>query len=611
MSHLTRLSLIAALFAGSAPLALAQDNARVEPSQVVELEKFSACRRLKNNAPSPIFIPMRSVAEWATGTDAFLSRTPSTIRKGPCVDYNLTARVWGRQGPPGTPVFPYTFDPSPFGITTLSTLGAATGGGTATKSGNQFTYDAGTAFKGLGYLEKATVTVPWTGIDFEGVPEAGSANIEVFGMWEGNEVTVMTENQPGATNDYTLATLDGSYLVPDTPGISAMKYRLGTFEGDHVNYGLHHIHYNVNWAIIIDNSLAARNTYTIGASAGNPNGDGYSNTMLDAQINAASRFIDEIYAWQLASKAGETLTGLDDDTIKLMSNVPAGAGTAVNIYTANSNLALVKGGVISSTTTRDAIKTAIKGITHSSASNTNFATSLATLNSSHASTLAGGGTDFVNVLVLSPGTSNGTAFSTQFATLDGTTGTQKGFQFFAFGSSSASGVAGSAQNTVINSLDSSRAARQLTAVSSIIDRNIPHPVYISDAVFAFRNAADTGWDVVRDDAGALRLFPLRTVASNPESIFQSHDLRFSSRASWVCRTFTCGIATGTPSLILNEGRLSTADGSVKRVIIQFTYVMRPGYKAYNTRLASLYNTDGAAYKGLSYNVAGEYLPSPP
>lgn len=579
---------------------LAQDYAEILPGQVVELEKYSECRRLKNNAADRVFIPMKTPEEWSLGLKAFLSKTPPKIRKGPCVDYSLAARVWARPGPPGT-TWPYSIDAGGAGITTLSTVGAATGGGAASKSGDQIVFNPGTDFRDLAYLESRNVTIPWSGIDFEGVPESGTATVNLVGYWEGAAAYAYGENEPDVASNTFLTALDGTFTTPETPSFSTIKFRNGSFDGDHVVYSVNLNQYMVAWAIILDNSIAARSTYTLGASAGNPNGDAYSNTMLDAQINAAVSFIDYLYASQMAASTGKTLSDSDGSSISISSR--NNSAPFINVYTANSGLSLIASKQITTTTARDALKTALRGIKHATAANVNFNTTLSNLNTDALPDITAGATDFVNVVMLSPGVSNGTSFTTIFNTLNGTSTGQKGLEFFAFRSG--------ASNAVINALDSTGTATALTDASALENRDIPHPVKVGGYLFAIRNEADTGWDVLRDTAGAIIDFPMRTLASSPINIFQAQTLRITRRGSWVCRTFECGPTGVTPSVVTDETRIKAMQGETTRVLFEYRYEMRPGYKAYNTRFAAAYNSGGAVYKPLFYTIPGSYRASPP
>lgn len=586
--------------------ALAQDHAEILSGQVVELEKFSECRRLKNNAANRVFIPMNTPEEWAVGAKAFLSKTPTKIRKGPCIDYALNAKVWGRVGPPGS-VWPHVIDAGAAGVTTLSSVGAAVGGGTATQSGDKILYNPGTAFKDKGYGETTRVTVPWTGIDFEGVPESGTSQIDVVGVWEGTDDYIFSENDPALTTNWTFETLAGSATIENTPAISIVGHRDSSFDGDHVTYGIHDTHYVVSWVILIDNTVKTRSAYALGAAPGNPNGDSYSNTILDAQINAAKNFIDAIAAWNDELSAGLRVTSENNGSFLYLNSTDT--SPIVNIFTINSDLQFVAGGPTETSTDVSALKTKLNGIKHNGTSWVNFNAALTEFDKVEAAAVVGteDGTaadaDFVNIIVLSPGPSDRTSFSTIFDKLDGTSSSQWGFEFFAFRSAGA--------NDLIDAIDSTGVATPLTAVTSIQDRSMPHPIRILDYIFAFRNAANTAWEFVKDDSGVIEKFPMRLISQSPIYVHQGNMLRFSSRSSWVCRTFKCTWDEFSPSTVVDESRFKANDGESTRVLVEYRYGMRSGYKNHASRFAAIYNAGNSIYKAYNYYVHGSYRPTPP
>lgn len=343
-----------------APETYAQDHVKIDTAKVVDLEKFDACRRLKNNAANPVFIPMKTAEEWVTGTKSFLTKTPSNIRKGACIDYALNARVWARVGPPGIP-WPYAIDAGDAGVTTLSSVGAAVGGGTSSMVGDQIQYTPLTAFKNLSHNATARVTIPWTGIDFEGVPESGTSQIDVVGMWEGTTEYVYSENNPTLATTWTFQEMTGPTTIKDTPATSVVGHRSYSFDGDHVTYGIHQTNYPVTWVILIDNTVKTRSAYTLGAAPGNPNGDSYSNTILDTQINAAKNFIDALAAWDDELYAGTRVTSSDGSYLYLKTG-DTEVSPIVNIFTVNSDLQFVGGGPTATSTDVSTLKTKLNGI---------------------------------------------------------------------------------------------------------------------------------------------------------------------------------------------------------------------------------------------------------
>jgi len=594
----TAAALCASLLAGT-PLA-ALDKYEINPGAFAKIDEHGVCRVVGNTNANRIMIPTKVAAEWAIGPNAFLRNIAPKISIDTCVPIVLSGKAWGRPGPVGSTGYP-TRVPGSGGPVTLTSVGAAVGGGTASLVGNEIHYDPGSAFYGLFYLETRTVTIPWSGIDQYDLPVSGTASITIKGFWEGIESYGYATNNPTAATNTTLLAIDGTTPFPDSAELSAIRVRSGTFDGDMTVDGITVIQHGLNWAIVIDNTVAARSTYTLGPSAGNPNGDGYSNTMLDAQINAAVDFVNALYDWAVEGRAGKSIGKTDPvgGAMTVSAFNTGQASVSVNIYTMNSNMQLHTSGTLSSlTSSRDTLVTNIKTIRHTTDTNAKVNTALTTFNNSSIAGLYGNAISFLNVIVLSPGISDGVSFTNILASIDGTTAPQWGAQVFAFRSG--------ASNAVINELDSTKTARPLNAATAIRNAGIQFPIYLEEYSMVFLDPATSTWSAFTNPNTATPYFPVYTVSSSPISGFFSHRAGITERPSFVCRTITCGAPDVTPTYVTGkksfDGRLDVRNDFAFR----WHYRMRPGYRMQNGKFASDYNTSGERTKILYFQIWGYY-----
>lgn len=355
----------------------------------------------------------------------------------------------------------------------------------------------------------------------------------------------------------------------------------------------------MTWAIVIDNSIAARSTYTLGASAGNPNGDGYSNTMLDAQINAAVNFITSLSNDLAVEAAGKKIGVNDDHWVSVTSK----GGVSLNVYTMNSGLQYLGYTDFSTTANRDALLAQVRAIRHNASANAKVNTALETLRTSHASSLFGTTGSFVNVVVLSPGVSDGVSFSTPFTTLDGTGSTQWGMQFFAFRSG--------ASNSVINALDSSSVATPLTSDSAITAAQIPHPIYPDGFFLGTRTLTTDPWNYLKNSDGTNRKFPFTEMTKSPIGGLYTSRVVTTERSTFVCRTQNCGATELTPYIFTNEKRFNSLEGQSTYLRLYYILKMRPGYKIRNDYFSNDYNTYGELPLSVSFWMSGWYTPTVP
>lgn len=598
MSAIFRLlpPLIAALsLGGMATSVAALDKYDINPGAYAKIQEHDVCRVVGNLTTKKIMVPTKSAAEWAIGPKAFLRNLPVTLTADTCVPIVLSGSGWGRPGPLSSTGHPRRI-PGSGGPVTLLTVGTPVGGGTASLSNNEIVYNPGSNFGDLGYLEVRTITIPWTGTDKYELPVSGTATMTIKGYWEGRfSIGYATNSADSATNT-TIETLDGTNDFPSTEELSVFRVRNGTFDGSMDLDGITNLNHSIRWAIIIDNSVAARSTYTLGASAGNPNGDSYSNTMLDAQINAASDFVTAIYAWSTEIKAGKKI-GVPDEYWSSVAGRTNG-GVSVDVYTMNSDLQLVTSQILETTALRDSAITAIKGIKHNTNANAKVYKSLQTFQTTRADSTMGTITNFMNILVLSPGVSDGVAFSAPFNALNGTSSGQYGFEFFAFRSG--------ASNAVINALDSSGAAKPLTAATSIRNAGIPFPVYMDSYEVSTKRATDTVWNDLKNADGSIRQFPFYELWASPVGSFYTNRFHMTERSTWKCLTIYCGASDVTPSFVTSEVAFNSVLPQKNYLWTGYRYKMRPGYLMKNGKFKDAYNTTGERIKNLTLTLYGLY-----
>lgn len=578
--------------------ARALDKYDVLPGAFAKIDEHDVCRIVGNTNANKIMIPTKSAAEWAIGPKAFLRNIAPKISVDTCVPIVLKGSLWGRPGPMASTGFPLKV-PGSGGPVTLLTVGTPVGGGTATLVGNEIHYDPGSTFYNLFYLETKTVTIPWTGLDKYDLPVSGTATLTVKGFWEGlgKYVIAMPES---STSGIEVVEHTGSVSFDYAPGMNVVRFRSGTFDGDFSFDTLSSVGYPTTWAIIIDNSIAARSAYTLGASAGNPNGDGYSNTMLDAQIKAAVNFIEAISNALAIESAGKKI-GVNDGDYWL--TVASTGGNTVNVYTMNSGLQLVGYSDFSTTADRDALLSKVRAIRHSTSANAKVYTALESLRTGQASTLFGTFASFVNVIVLSPGVSDGVSFSTPFTTLDGTGTGQWGMQFFAYRSG--------ASNAVINALDSTGVAVPITSESAISNSNIPHPIFLEGFYLGTRNASTDPWNYLKNSDGTNRMFSFTEMYESPIGSFVTARVVTTERPVFECRTVNCGATELTPYVYTNEKRFNALDGQYNGFRTSFVLKMRPGYVMKNDTYASDFNIYGDLHVSVFFSVYGWYTPNVP
>lgn len=598
MSVMSRfaLSILSILLATALPQpGLALDKYDILSGAFAKIDEHEVCRVVGNSTGKKIMVPTRSAAEWAIGPKAFLRNLPATLSADTCVPIVLSGNGWGRPGPLSSTGHPRRI-PGSGGPVTLLTVGTPVGGGTASLSNNEIVYNPGTNFIDLGYLEVRTVTIPWTGVDKYDLPVSGAATMTIKGNWEGRYSVGYSSNSVNSASTTTITSLDANSNFPDAEELSVLRFRNGTFDGAMDFDGITVLNHIVRWAIIIDNSVAARSTYTLGPSAGNPNGDSYSNTLLDAQINAAADFVSAIYGWTGEIKAGKKI-GANDDYWSIVSGRTTG-GVSVDVYTMNSNLQLVTSVTLETAASRDSLIASIKAIRHAASTNAKVNTALQTFLTDRAASSTAGSTNFLNILVLSPGISDGAAFSTPFNSLNGTATGQFGFEFFAFRSG--------ASNSVINALDSTGISTPLTAATTIRNANIPFPVYMDTYEISTRRATDTVWNDLKNADGSIRQFPFYNIWTSPVGSFYTNRFNMTERSTWSCLTVYCGASDITPTIVTGEVAFNALKSQKNYFWSAYHYRLRPGYLMRNGHFKADYNSAAGRYKGLNLTFFGTY-----
>lgn len=270
-----------------------QDLTRVDPNRTVEITAHGLCRRVSNNAQSPAMVPHRTAEEWVpTAASSFLSNVPPDMAAVDCVTPEIALRAWSRPGPSGMRGQPIEVDGSAEGLT-FTSVGSGMAGSVVSLDGNRILYTPSPDLWRLGNLDEAADEVTFTAIDAEGVLVGGTLKLQLVGYYEGNFVRLVRYYEPG--ND---PSLEFGFLgeLPEETGVGQRMNAIYTtgaknFDGKLHTFGLVSLGKILSHTILIDTSQASMSPWD-GDPVGDLNGDGFSNTILDAQIDAVFRFVD-------------------------------------------------------------------------------------------------------------------------------------------------------------------------------------------------------------------------------------------------------------------------------------------------------------------------------
>ncbi|PTX52374.1 hypothetical protein IQ03_01164 [Gemmobacter caeni] len=599
------LILIGAWTAGPA---LAQEMSTVHSGGRVEINAHGVCRRVHNGTEHGVMIPTKTAQEWATGGSSFLQNVPTGMTAYACVSPEVALRRWSRIGPPGQTGQPFTVNGADHGLT-FTSVGVSTDGVTPSLVGNQIRYTPNSTRWRLDHLATALDTIPFEAIDSEGIAVQGSLKITLVGYDYGNAYLGFRHYSPLHPDiEYGDLGLDIPYDSKNGVRINMIfQLKQNIFDGMANFSGLMSLRFGTAHVIVIDNSTASMGAYS-GPSVGDVNGDGASNTILDAQIRAALDFVDLMIANRQAEVGKTRIEGLDDPGEYMEISVygpgnlgPSGSEDSgaepIFIYTANATGAFVgQTNLTSYTSYRTSARSALLSI-RNSGSNLNTSSVFSYLDGQIASLAPSYFTMAVHFLT--PGTNSGT--TPNLARFNQTGSGQLGTPVFAYYTGS---NAASAQATFVAGLDHAGARRHLTSPAVFGAVTPPYPV---EPAFRIAREVNGVYQHVRNPDGSI--FYPDLVPMVQRGVY-GFGFRLLPGTDTTCYAKNCQMAGVPTHLIQNYSGLLTLSGQTNRFEMQPIMFTNPIYRVHYDSNAALFNSGGVLWR-LGFVVRGGYTALPP
>jgi hypothetical protein len=611
--HLKRLAALALVgsllfFGGNTGPALSQDMTTIQSGGRVEINAHGVCRRVHNGTDLGVMIPTRSPQEWATGGSSFLQNVPTGMTAYACVSPEVALRRWSRPGPPGQTGQPFAINGSDHGLT-FTSVGMSTDGVTPSLVGNQIRYTPNSTRWRLDHLATALDTVPFEAIDSEGIAVQGNLRITLVGYDGRNSYLGFRYNSPDHDP------LEWGDLGVDVPFDAKIGVRVNMilqvgqniFDGNTHFTGLFSLSFKTGHFIVIDNSPASMAPYS-GPPVGDVNGDGSSNTILDAQIRAALDFVDRVIAENQAEQGTVRLEGLNDpgEFMAITKYTPgtqtssgvAGTGLApIYIYTANGSGAFA-GQTDSSSFDgfRNTARSALLSI-RGSGSNLNTSNVFGYLDGEMARLVQNQFTMAIHFL--SPGANSGAA--PNLSRFNQTGSGQLGTPVFAYYTG---GNAASSQASFMAGLDHANTLRHMNTPSVFGASSTPYPVTPD---FRFARLDNGVYQPVRNPDGTV-FSPQLTEGGRKNTYF--FGFRLLPGTDTTCYAKSCQMAGVPISLIQNYAGLQTLSGDVNRFRMQAIMFMNPIYRVHYDHAASFFNSGGVLWN-LDFFIFGGHTPLPP
>lgn len=579
----------------------------VGAGRTVEIVAHGVCRRVRNNNALNAMVPHGTSAEWVTGSaSSFLSNVPPNMVATGCVSPEIAIREWSRPGPAGSNLQPFLVMGADHGLT-LTSIGAPTRGGTAALSVplNRITYTPPSAFWGTGYLDEEEDTVPFEAIDAEGVPVTGTLRVRLVGFREGVQFRALRYYNPSSPLDIVGNKFEN--LDPETGTNNILNsiyfFNEVTFDGQLFIHGIMNISDNLGHVILIDNSPAANTTYA-GGTVGNLNGDGLSNTILDAQLRAARDFVDLLISEAEARRTCSSVTegvvsasvfGVDNGTNNLVG--------LVRIYAVNSGLTYV-GDVTGGTAAevRSSANALLAGVQRTS--NTLQIRNVLTALGGEMPTIVSNQFS-VAVHLLSPGVNAGGAPTNLPKFNDAGTG-NFGTPLFAFYTG---GNAASAEATFMTGLDREGRTRHLSSTAVFGAFNYPNPLNVA-AVPLYWNGSGANF-MRRADNSVIFQFG-QPVAGQKSRYRFSFRILPSTDQTCYRGAGQCVAQELAPVVLTGFTGINPAFGVKNEIQLQVEMVRNPIYRVHHDRRASSFNDSGAlVLRDGSDIVEGQFRATPP
>lgn len=599
--------LLPLLMAGGARAQTQVGMTEVEAGRTVEIVAHGVCRRVKNNNTLTAMVPHGTPAEWVTGSaSSFLSNVPPNMVATGCVSPEIAVREWSRPGPPGSNLQPFQVSGADHGLT-LTAIGTPTRGGTATLSVplNRISYTPPSAFWTLGYLKEEEDTIPFEAVDAEGVAVTGTLRVRLVGFQEATLFRALRYYSPESPLDIVGDRFRN--LDPETGPYNRMNsiyfFNEVTFDGQIYIHGLIDLNDPTGHILLIDNSAATATTYS-GGTVGNLNGDGVSNTILDAQLMAARDFVETLIAQRQASMNTAYITsGVINAGINRINQSGTPYLGMVRIYAINSGLTYV-GDVTGTTPTqvRNSANTLLSQIQRSS-NTLRLGTVLTSLEAQMGTIMSN---QFAAAIhLISPGTNSGGAPTN--LTKFNTTGTGSyGTPIFAFYTG---GNAGSAEASFMAGLDRQGQVRHMSAPSVFSGFNYPNPITPA-AVPLYWNGSEYGF--MRRSDGSV-LFQMGQLISGRKSQYR-FSFRILPSADQTCYRGPglCSAEELSPTVLTGFTGVDPTNGANNWIQMQFELDKSPLYRVHYDRYANYYNSWGVlVLQDGSDFVEGQFRPDPP
>lgn len=600
--------LLLPLIFGAPDRGAAQEMSEVTSGRRVEITAHGVCRRVHNGTENAVMIPTRSPEEWAVGGSAFLTNVPTNMTAYACVSPEIALRRWSRPGPLGSTGQPFTINGADHGLT-FTSVGTSTDGVSPALVGNEVTYTPDPASWRLEDLATQIYTVPFEGIDSEGVAVQGNLRITLVGYDGLHSYLAFRYYQPGYGNVvYGDLGADVPYLAGPGAQINMIfQVSQNIFDGQVSFAGLMSVKFGSAQVLVIDNSSASMGAYS-GPTVGDVNGDGSANTILDAQIKAGLDFVDLMIANRQKEVGFTRLEGLTDPT-GFMQNSVYGEGNVgpngstdsgvdpIFFYTAGATGGFVgETDVATYSSYRSSARSALLSIRRV----------VTTLNTSQVFTYLDGEiarlapSHFtMTVHLLSPGANSGA--TPNLSRFNQTGSGQLGTPVFAYYTG---GNAASAQATFMAGLDHAGTRRHMTSPSVFGAATPPSPVFPDFNLAHWVNGA---WEPIRNADGTVH-YP-QIIQTNLRRMY-AFGFRVLPGTDTTCYATSCQMADVPTSLIRNYSGILTLSGQVNTFQMQPIMFTNPIYRVHNDNNATNFNLGGVIW-GRNFSVRGGYTPLPP
>jgi hypothetical protein len=578
----------------------------VSPGQTVEITAHGVCRRVSNTDALSAMVPHGTPAEWVTGSQSsFLSNVPSKMVATSCVSPEIALRRWSRPGPPGTDIQPFAVLGADYGLT-LTSVGTPSRGGEIALSvaQNKISYTPPSTFWSLGYLAEEEDVIPFQAIDAQNVPVTGTLRVRLVGFREAVQFRAIRYYSPASSLNIVgdrFENLD-SKTGPNNLMNSLYFFNEVTFDGQIFIHGVLSIKNLVGHVILIDNSPASNTTYA-GGTVGNLNGDGFSNTILDAQLLAVRDFVEKLIAEKESSRTAAFITQ-GSVSAKIFSTDTAGQYLdTVRVYAVNSGLTYV-GDVTGDTEaeTRSSVNTLLAQVQRSS-NTLRIGTVLTGLEAQMPAFLT---KQFAAAIhLLSPGTNTGGG-PTNLARFN-TVGTGNlGTPIFAFYSG---GNAGSAEATFMAGLDREGQVRHMSSTPVFGGFSPPKAI---TPYFVPRYWTGSAWESMRRADNSLVFQMGQPAAESYDKYRFSFRILPSTDQTCYRGSEGCVAEELAPMVLTGFTGINPENGAFTDIQMQVELYRNALYRVHYDRYADYYNGSGGLVirDGADF-VEGQFTPTPP